>query len=747
MKNLYPILLLAIVYALVGRLALLLAIPPGYASPIFPASGIALGAVLLLGNRLWPGIWVGSFVMNLGVSAAHGDRTMLLTLAATSAAIACGASLQAVLGARLVRRAIGFPNALVTERAIGLFLALAILSCVINATIGISSLHFAGVLLPGEFLFNWWNWWVGDALGVLVLTPVTIAAFARPRELWKGRAVFVGLPLLLAFFATTAFYVYSSANQQAAVRADFGRRTGEITNEIEQSLNRYLEMVHSIRSLFTAVPTAGAEAFRSFTGELLATHPGVQAIAWNRFVKESDRTAWPRPILEVGPDGETVPANSRPYHVVVELIAPADENRIALGLDITAEPIRRAAIEKAARTGKAVVSSHLKFMRPKLERWGFLILDPVFVDPKGPLQLSNLKGCVVAGLRTDEVVEAAIAKLPQEGIYFDVRDVTESDEGNVLHVHGQRDGAAAEVWETGRLEVAGRRFLLTFSPTKSFVIAQKQWGAWAILACGLFFSGLLGAFLLVVSGRRILLQKNADELAATNAELEQFAYVASHDLQEPLRVIVTSLQLLEKRRTEKLSPQDEELMGFAVEGASRMQSLVRDLLSLARVGKATDSLTNVALDGVVREAQANLRTVIDESGAVIAVGPLPTVKGNSTLLVPLFQNLIGNAIKYRAEAMPSIQVRALRRRHHWLFPVQDNGIGLDPRYSEKIYGVLQRLHSDRKKYQGTGIGLAICKKIVDFHRGRIWVESTPGHGATFFFTLPSEEPGPVPRDA
>lgn len=241
------------------------------------------------------------------------------------------------------------------------------------------------------------------------------------------------------------------------------------------------------------------------------------------------------------------------------------------------------------------------------------------------------------------------------------------------------------------------------------------------------------------------LQAAGADLTRSNQDLEQFAYVASHDLQEPLRKVSSFAQLLAAQYEGKLDADANEFIGYMVDGARRMQVLIQNLLAYSRLGRKGQPFAPTDVNAVLRQALANLQGAIEDSAAVITSGPLPTVLADEFQLVQLFQNLIGNAIKFRGAGQPVIQVQAEAAGSTWTFSVRDNGIGIDLQFAERIFVIFQRLHS-REQYAGTGIGLAFCKKIVERHGGRIWLESKPGQGATFCFTLPRSTEMEQPTD-
>lgn len=239
-----------------------------------------------------------------------------------------------------------------------------------------------------------------------------------------------------------------------------------------------------------------------------------------------------------------------------------------------------------------------------------------------------------------------------------------------------------------------------------------------------------------------LLEHQTEELRRSNMELEQFAYVASHDLQEPLRKVASFCQLLQRRYQGQLDERADSYIDFAVEGAKRMQTLINDLLAFSRVGR-TKNFRTVDLDTAFADAMSSLETRLEEAGAVVTNDPLPTIQGDQTLLTQVFFNLIGNAVKFRGDDPPRVHLGVTREGDEWVFCCTDNGIGIDQQYADRIFVIFQRLHT-RDKYGGTGIGLAMCKKIVEFHGGRIWLDTQEDaepeerFGTRICWSLPAE---------
>lgn len=340
----------------------------------------------------------------------------------------------------------------------------------------------------------------------------------------------------------------------------------------------------------------------------------------------------------------------------------------------------------------------------------------VVVSQEGEIVLLNVQAEKQFGYRRDELVGQKVKNIIPEG--FAERLIADA-------LRSAEDALAQQIG-TG-IELSGRRKDGSEFPIEIMLSPLES-------AEGILVTAAIRDITKRKKAEAHLLQKMV-ELSRSNEELGHFANIASHDLQEPLRMVASYTQLLSKRYKGKLDSDADEFIGFAVDGASRMQRLIQDLLEYSRVGTQGKELVNASCEEALQQALVNLSGVIEESGAQVTHDPLPAVFADEMQLVQLFQNLIGNGVKYQSPGIPRVHISAVKNGEaKWIFSVKDNGLGIDPQYFEKIFGMFQRLHK-REEFAGTGIGLAICKKIAERHGGSIAVESQPGKGSTFRFVL------------
>lgn len=336
------------------------------------------------------------------------------------------------------------------------------------------------------------------------------------------------------------------------------------------------------------------------------------------------------------------------------------------------------------------------------------------VDPQATVLTANHAACALLGYREDELIGRPLATVfpPGEAPF-----------------QGHPVDGPPERWLSAHMEKVyqakdGRLIPVLFSSS----VMRDRRGKTEGIVC-------VAQDITELKRTQEQLREATKELARSNQELEQFAYVASHDLQEPLRMVASYTKLLERRYKDRLGPDANDFITFAVDGATRMQRLIQDLLEYSRVGTKGQPFEPTDCAAILDQAMKNLHVAVEEHRATITHDPLPCVTGDAPQLVRLFQNLIGNAIKFRDQEAPRVHIAVQRQGTEWRFGIRDNGIGIDPKYTDRIFSIFQRLHT-AVEYPGTGIGLAVCKKIVERHGGRIWVESEPGKGSTFYFTLP-----------
>jgi PAS domain S-box-containing protein len=341
----------------------------------------------------------------------------------------------------------------------------------------------------------------------------------------------------------------------------------------------------------------------------------------------------------------------------------------------------------------------------------------VVVNQGGEIVLLNVQAEKQFGYRGDELVGQKVKNIIPEGF------------AERLIADGTRTTAEALAQQIGTgIELYGRRKDGSDFPIEIMLSPLES-------AEGILVTAAIRDISVRKDAEKHLV-KTVGELKRSNDELQQFAYVASHDLQEPLRMVASYTQLLAKRYKGRLDSDADEFIAYAVDGSNRMQGLIKDLLTYSRAGANGKVLHEISSENALKDALTNLRATIEESSAVVTHDLLPAITMDETQLVQLFQNLVGNAIKYRSAEVPHVHVSASKNGgDEWIFSVRDNGLGIDPQYFDRIFILFQRLHGP-EEFQGTGIGLAICKKMLECVGGRIWVESQPEKGSTFYFALP-----------
>ena len=912
------ILLVAALCDLASRLAIALVPGSGPATAVWPASGIALAAVLLRGPRVWPGIALGSLVLGVQTSLAGGADASPLVAIATSVAIALAASVQALVGAFSVRRLAGYPNTLANESDVLRFLVLAgPVTSLIRPSIGVASLSLFGAISREEILITFGTWWAGDAFGTALFAPLALLWCDGPLLVRWRRKISVSVPLLLTLALSLVLFEQVGARERDRARTEFERRSDELARRLSRGFDASLDSLESLGGFFDAAERIDRRPFGSFARNTLARIGAVRAISWIPRVKGSERDACVQAgrreldpefdLVERGAEGTWTSAARREEYAPIFFLEPAGRPEWKLGADAAADPLHREALARARDTGEPAATAPAPLGRGG--ELGFTVYRPVYGRDESrdtiAARRTSLVGWAAGLFLVPDLVREGLAGSETQGLRFELVDVTNPRAERRLHAD-EPDRAAGPDVRTTRYDLGGRAWEMRFARLAPHGGPSRQ--AWGVLAGGLLFTGLLGAFLLVVTGRADSIeelvarrtkeieranaslrheigeraraearhQKSEERLAAaqqiahlgsweldlatnrfvwsdefyrihglptrderidfrtflsrvhledqgfvdlifgqalrdhrsfgfryrivrpdggvrtldargevtrdpatgialrmhgtgqdvteleqaekelanrtvelerSNAELERFAYVASHDLQEPLRAVASHVQILQEDYRGRLDADADLSIRCAVDGARRMRDLIQDYLAYTRVRVSGDPHEPTSSGAAVAAAMRALSDRLAQSGARVTCDDLPEVVADPGQLAELFKHLLSNAIKFRREDPPRVHVSASRADRAWIFTVADNGLGIEPEHTGRIFQLFQRLHT-QDRYPGTGIGLAICKKIVERHGGRIWVESMPGTGSTFLFSLaaqPDARSGEGPR--
>jgi PAS domain S-box-containing protein len=544
---------LAVAYFVAGKLALVLAIPPGYATAVWPAAGIALGGILLFGQGVWPGILLGSFLVHIGTAFDASNSVTILMSALLPTAIAAGATLQAVAGAFLLQRLVGFPHRL--DRIPDIFIMLALagpVSCLLAATTGVTAMLLAGVIKWNQYFLNWWTWWLGDIIGVLLLIPLVSVWRMELVQARLRTRLSVALPICLAVLLTMILFLEVRAGERKRAQLLFERRTDHIAQTLMKTLSAYSDILYSIEGLFRSSQEVERSEFAKFVERSLLRHPGIQALEWIPRVPAKQRAVYEAnarqdgypdfQIKELNPLGQLVPAVPRAAYFPVYYLEPYAGNENALGFNLASNPARLEAMNRARDAGQPIASSRIKLVQETGRQFGILIFLPIYATgmPQAAVETrrEHLQGFALGVFKIGDMVNAALKPFDREDIKYTLYDETAPAGENLLFtnqllqteamptlVEDNRAKSLAGIHAGETFEFAGRRWTVRFTPTAEYLAAHRLWEARAVLLGGFLFSILLGAFLLVVAGRtamteRVVIERTA-ELSDANAHLEQ----------------------------------------------------------------------------------------------------------------------------------------------------------------------------------------------------------------------------------
>ena len=541
---------LAVVYALIGVPSLYSAIPPGYTAPVFPAAGIAMMSLLLWGRALWPGVLLGSLLVQLVASwqaGVHGWAYLALLV------VPLAATVQALGSCWLIRRWIGWPNPLDrADSVIRLMLLIIPLSCLLSSGISVPALAALGVLPASDLLFNGWNWWLGDTFGCLIMLPLMLAWFGRPRSEWRARSAALLWPMLMTALTMIGFSALIHHWEALRVQSQFNRDAGQIELALKKRLEMQLDGMLALQQLQTHSPAASASQWRELTASWLARLPGTQSLGWSPLVTDAERAAFESSalagsaILARDAAGHVAPSPQRPSYLPVRYIEPLASNQRALGLDILSSPELATTIRHSLQSGQPVVSPAIRLVQEPRQQKGVALYQAVYA-PLDDSQRLQLRGVVSSLFRMDDIVASTL----QHGVRRDIEVcLIDRDGAPGFHRLSGPANCGKDGWFGQRphllsqFSFAGRNWALRLRASEDYLSGLRSWLEWITFVLGLAMTGLFGGFLLIVTGytRRMEgeVQQRTAELADTNQQLQtqldatrkaeaNVTYLALHD--------------------------------------------------------------------------------------------------------------------------------------------------------------------------------------------------------------------------
>jgi signal transduction histidine kinase len=803
----YAICGVAILYYLTGRLGLLLAIPPGYATAVWPPSGIALAGLLLFGTRVWPGVFVGSFALNVWTSLDPSDPSSTLRSLLIAISIAAGSTLQALLGQRLVRRISGKPASTKPWEG-GRAAAIALggpLACVTAATVGVTTLALAGAITPASYPYSWMTWYVGDTIGVVIFTPILLMWAAPRHRIPLRRRLAASAPLAVTFTLVVLLFKRVNALEQQQIRMEFERRSGLLTQTLQQGIDGTIEGFRKVGNYYDGLPRVDHSRFRTFALAFLARHPEFQQISWDVRVPDALRAAFesdlrrearvPGRITELDSGNRLVPSAARSEYVVVRYIEPYRQNQKALGYDVASAALRREALGRARKTGEPTCTPPIRLVQGHESQAECMVFLPIYWKRD---RLSTKKegaedfaGVVAGVVRVRDLAEALLHRAHPPGIQVMITAPHGLGGARRLYPMPPRvpakRGAAARADQSagsrtglryaGALDIAGHRWRVDYAMTQEYLVAHRSWQAWGVLAAGMAFTGLLGAYILSLLGqsatverlvalRTVELDQAHQETKSAQLQLVQAAKLESigrlaagvaHEVKNPLAVILFAIDYL-KESVDSKDPNVATALNDAREAVVRADAVIRALLDFSTGTELEPSVQDV--NDVVQKALLLVRHALTKAHVLVVEefeSGLPPAMLDRNKIEQVFVNLIINAI----DAMPnggSLTVRTRQERLKQTGPevgvrktdrfragmsviiveIEDTGTGIQETSQARLF---DPFFTTKPPGKGSGLGLAVCKSIVALHGGTIGIANKEdGGGARATVVMRSVRP-------
>jgi signal transduction histidine kinase/integral membrane sensor domain MASE1 len=765
-RLLLGVLALTAAYVLTGRLGLLLAVPPGYATAIFPPAGLAVSAMLIAGAATLPATFLGSLLLNLWVAYSLAHRLTGVGVA-TALVIAAASVLQAAIGGSVLRRAIGYPAALDNARDLLRFLVISPAACLTSATLSLAGMWALGAVEAAEFPTSWLTWWIGDTLALLVVLPLMLVFFGKPRALWRRRAPYVALPMALFFALFVAIFARVSSWEDDQALLEFRLRSQHLADMLQASLEEEGVFLEQLGESFVGRHQAITPAdFKELVHKLVQRFPTIQAVEWAPRVTAAEREAFEAAqrkefpgfvIRERDPAGPLRPAAARAQFYPVTYLEPVAGNQEAIGFDLASTSERRAAIETTLASGQVAASAPVRLVQERGEQAGVLL---TYAVPSG----ATGQGIVLVALRMGTFTERLLGSLRS---IMTVRFVDAAGTRPLFDDSAATE--ATEPFETA-FDFGTRRYVLQTEPGALYLTTHRGWESWIVLAAGVFSTGLLGALLMLGTGQahraERLVEERTHELQISNQRLTaeiaerertesalqqaqrmeaigQLTGGIAHDFNNLLTVVAGSLELLGRHVVDAAG---KRLLTAAQGGAERGARLTHSLLSFARRQALRPEIVDPSR--LVEEFGELMRRAVGETIELrLLLTPAP---GSCSIDPAQFQAALLNLVVNARDAMPDGGVLIIETRNvdldagrlangetgsgrYVAISVRDTGCGMTSDVRERAF---EPFYTTKEVGTGSGLGLSQVYGFVKQSGGQVEISSEFGAGTTVSLYLP-----------
>lgn len=751
--------ILTVLFFVMGKLSLFMAIPPGFATAIFPPTGIALAFLYAYGINCLPGIFFGSFFLNITSQISAGGDSSSATLYVIPIIIGLGCAAQAVFGYLFSRPFYNHQLPLVKVKEVIFFLLLAgPVSCLFNSIFATTVLYLNDQIDFKNVLFTWFNWWVGDTLGILLVFPILISYIGKEKSLWKQRRLAISAPLLVSVILCMIIFWNLSRSEYNRMEEDFGRIAMKMQSSIQSEFQKTINKVESIRNLFYASNNVDRSEFHEFVSHIIGDEGGLTSFQWAPLTKAHDVKKLREKISKetkrkIEFNEKDVFSNGEAF--IVEYASPASVLNNTLGKNInTNEEILNAINYAIVLYSPTLLNvTHQNSHGDERE---LLLIIPVYNKKKHFENKDEILGIILGYINVNTFFRKALDNQNFSEIHFEFNFVKDNVNETIYTINNTQVPDYPNIIFHYPEKIYNRDYNISMSPKMTYFSRTETILSWAILIGGLSLSCLLGIFLLTFSGRGQEIQrevsKKTKELQIINAQLQEatlaktiFLANMSHEIRTPMNAILGMADLLEDKLTNK--KQKEDLQTIA-KSAKDLLIIIDDILDFSKLesNKLTVQEQNFSLNQMIKEISAMFKPMAEHKNLDFSISKKGAIhdymRGDPTRMKQILINLISNAIKFTNKGFVKIRISTSENGHATLvkFRVIDSGIGIKESEATKLFTPFEQLSTGANKlYKGTGLGLSISKGLASILGGNLTYEKGNEGGSMFTFEVPLEQ--------